>query len=161
MTVLAETPLLWDAVAVMLFVAVGTGFVMFNLLLGRVIRPRLPNAVKGEIYECGEPAIGPGWVQFDLRFYVVALLFVIFDVEIALLYPWARVFGEYARAAFWDLLFFFGLLVVGYAFLWRFGYLDWVRSTAAHPVRREAGAPSPAAAIDVERSGRQPVSRGV
>jgi len=114
------------------FVLGGTGFVLMTLIAGKLIRPHLPTQLKGEIYECGEPTVGPGWVQFDLRFYVVALLFVIFDVETALLYPWSRVFLESAKAAFVDLAFFLGLLVLGYAFLWRHGYLDWVRSRAGH-----------------------------
>jgi NADH-quinone oxidoreductase subunit A len=114
------------------FVAGGVAFVLITLIAGKLIRPSLPNQLKGEIYECGEPTVGSGWVQFDLRFYVAALLFVIFDVETALLYPWARVFLESSMAALWDLLFFLGLLVVGYAFLWKHGYLDWVRSRASH-----------------------------
>jgi hypothetical protein len=92
-------------------------------------------------------------VQFDLRFYVVALLFVVFDVEIALLYPWARVYAEGPGAAFWDLLFFVGLLLVGFAFLWRFGYLDWVRSYMVRPLPpQEARASSQAAQSPVEEA---------
>jgi len=109
------------------------------LIFGRLLRPRLPNQDKGEPYECGEVAVGTSWVQFDLRFYVVALVFLVFDVEIALLYPWAVVFGgdgtasagsgtmeQVRNAALWDMLFFFAVLVVGFVYLWRFGYLDWV-----------------------------------
>jgi NADH-quinone oxidoreductase subunit A len=112
------------------------------LLIGRLIRPRNPNPDKEAAYECGEQPVGPAWVQFDLRFYVVALVFLIFDVEIALFYPWAVVFGGGASpqatwdvlhqirwAALWDMLFFFGVIVVGFAYLWRFGYLDWVRTS--------------------------------
>lgn len=129
---------------VLIFVAAGTLMILVALLIGALVRRRLPHRVKGEPYECGEPAIGEGWVQFDLRFYVVALVFVIFDVEIALFYPWAVVFRESGLAGLIDMLFFFGVLVVGYLYLWRFGYLDWVRSAAAQ--RREAprGAPGSA-----------------
>ena len=112
------------------FVLGATAFVLITLMAGRLLRPSRPNPIKGQIYECGEPTVGPGWVQFDLRFYVVALLFVIFDVEIAMLYPWARVFREMPAAAFFELVFFLGLLVMGYAFLWKHGYLDWVRARA-------------------------------
>jgi len=121
-----------NVLGLMGFVAGGVGFVLATLVAGKLLRPSAPTALKGDIYECGEPTVGPGWVQFDLRFYVVALLFVIFDVETALLYPWSRVFLDSAAAAFWDLAFFVGLLMVGYAFLWRHGYLDWVRSRAGH-----------------------------
>src|SRR6185436_17928360 len=77
-----------------LFVAAGLSFVFVNLLIGRFLRPNDPHEEKREIYECGEPTIGSSYVQFDLRFYVVALLFLIFDVEVAFFFPWATVFGK-------------------------------------------------------------------
>lgn len=77
-----------------LFTAVGITFLFVNLLVGWLLRPSNPNKEKLEIYECGEPAIGSSFVQFDLRFYVVALLFIIFDVEVAFFFPWATVFGK-------------------------------------------------------------------
>ena len=79
---------------ILLFVAVGAGFIVVNLLVGKLVRPDRPQQEKSTIYECGEPTIGSAWVQFDLRFYVVALLFVIFDVEVAFFFPWAEVFGR-------------------------------------------------------------------
>ena len=155
----------------LIFIGVGIGFLLVNLLVGRLLRPAKPSPEKGEVYECGEKPIGSAWVQFDLRFYVVALLFVIFDVEIAFFFPWAVVFGSVNRAAntalpeteraaaierlgwsnpdapatvpdsaalhsfaqyaFLDLLVFFGILLVGFAYLWRRGDLEWVRSVAA------------------------------
>ena len=77
-----------------LFAAVGVAFLFLNLLVGKLLRPANPHAEKLEIYECGEPTIGSSFVQFDLRFYVVALLFIIFDVEVAFFFPWAAVFGK-------------------------------------------------------------------
>ena len=85
------TPL---AAYLLLFVAVGTGFIFVHLVAGKLIRPSKPHSEKGTTYECGEPTIGSAWIQFDLRFYVVALLFVIFDVEVAFFFPWAEVFGK-------------------------------------------------------------------
>jgi NADH-quinone oxidoreductase subunit A len=160
---------------VVVFTAVGIGFVFTNLLVGRLIRPDKPDAEKGSIYECGEPTIGSAWIQFDLRFYVVALLFVIFDVEMAFLFPWALVFGtanrmadttqpaevrqaaadtltpggapadfapelgqQLAWIAFADLLVFFGVLLVGFVYLWRRGDLDWVRSTTGQEIKLPA-----------------------
>jgi NADH:ubiquinone oxidoreductase subunit 3 (subunit A) len=82
------------AAYLLLFLAVGIGFIFVHLVAGKLIRPNKPDAEKGTIYECGEPTIGSAWVQFDLRFYVVALLFVIFDVEVAFFFPWAEVFGK-------------------------------------------------------------------
>ena len=152
----------------LIFVAAGAALLLAPLVLGRLVRPHLPNPEKGATYECGEPAVGTSWVQFDLRFYVVALLFVIFDVELAFFFPWAVVFGSANRAAdatlpadqraaaagalgapagtptdpeamhqlaclaFADILVFFGVLLVGFAYLWRRGDLAWVRGTAAH-----------------------------
>jgi len=77
-----------------LFVAVGFLFVLVNLMVGWLVRPSDPHEEKREIYECGEPTIGSSFVQFDLRFYVVALVFIVFDVEVAFLYPLATVYGK-------------------------------------------------------------------
>lgn len=177
-------------VFLLMFTAVGVAFILVNLSVGKLLRPAKMDAEKGTIYECGEPAIGSAWVQFDLRFYVVALLFVIFDVEMAFFFPWAVVFGkanqladpnlpvatriaetealsafhvdsakqqlfrerisnpsspagqflmkqdteaasQLALVAFFDILFFFGVLLVGFAYLWQRGDLNWVRSLAA------------------------------
>jgi NADH-quinone oxidoreductase subunit A len=82
------------AAYLLLFVAVGIGFIFVHLMAGKLIRPNKPYPDKRTIYECGEPTIGSSWIQFDLRFYVVALLFVIFDVEVAFFFPWAMVFGK-------------------------------------------------------------------
>lgn len=82
-----------------LFAGVGLLFLFANLLIGRFVRPRNPHAQKGDTYECGEPAVGSGFVQYDLRFYVVALLFIIFDVEVAFFFPWATVFGKSTHLA--------------------------------------------------------------
>lgn len=150
---------------ILIFLVVGASLLAANLVLGRLLRPNRPNPTKGSIYECGEVPVGTAWGQFDLRFYVVALLFVIFDVELAFFFPWAVVFGSANRAAdlsvpveqridatqrllpagtlpdadsmhslawlaFADILVFFAVLLVGFAYLWRRGDLDWVRSTA-------------------------------
>ena len=130
--------------SITLFAGFGAAFVLINLMMGAVVRPKVPNPEKSAVYECGEPSIGTSWVQFDLRFYIVALVFLIFDVEVALFYPWAVAYGSAAelaaklrieraqirQVALVDMLFFFGVLLVGFAYLWRFGYLDWVRSAA-------------------------------
>ena len=139
--------------SVTLFVLFGAVFVLLNLTVGALARPKVPNPEKSAVYECGEPSIGTSWVQFDLRFYIVALVFLIFDVEVALFYPWAVAYGSAAglarelgqgltavdirQVALVDMLFFFGVLMVGFAYLWRFGYLDWVRSAATTSVRAD------------------------
>ncbi len=77
----------------LVFTIAAIGFLIAPLLIGRLVRPRLPSAEKDATYECGEPTIGSSYIQFDLRFYVVALLFIIFDVEVVFFFPWATVFG--------------------------------------------------------------------
>lgn len=128
---------------ILLFVAAGVVMVLGALLMGALVRRRMPQGAKGLTYECGELPFGESWVQFDLRFYVVALVFVIFDVSVALFYPWAVVFREAGVAGLLPLFFFFGVLTVGYVFLWRFGYLDWVRSAGGQK-RPRPGAPADA-----------------
>ena len=116
-------------IGLLIFVVTGILMSATILIIGKLLRTNLPHPEKDEAYECGEPAIGDSWVQFDLRFYVVALVFLIFDIEVALFFPGAVVYKEAGIAALWDMLFFFAVLVVGFLYLWRFGYLDWVRAT--------------------------------
>jgi NADH-quinone oxidoreductase subunit A len=175
---------------VVLFAGVAFAFVFASLLLGRFLRPSAPTPQKLETYECGEPTIGSSFVQFDLRFYVVALVFILFEVEVAFFFPWAAVFGKVTRllapdatvettaatyrelgvpeqavtpavkqgdeaaqpaappirslavAAMLDIGVFFAVLLVGFAYVWKRGDLDWVRAIArpASAGSREPGA---------------------
>ncbi len=169
-----------------LFTAVGFAFLFVALLLGRFLRANVPSDEKLEPYECGEPPVGSAFVQFDLRFYVVALVFIIFEVEVAFFFPWATVMGKavqlkqmaatgelldekgeltiratdtlaefgvadpqlpdakadaktnrqtvkttadkLALASMADMGIFFGVLLVGFAYVWRRGDLNWVRA---------------------------------
>ena len=111
-----------------LFTAAGFGLVFGGLTIGRIARPAMPHPEKAAAYECGEPAIGESWVQFDLRFYTVALVFIVFDVEVALLWPWAVVFREMGAPAFWAFLVFFLLIAIPFLYEWKSGYLNWVRA---------------------------------
>jgi NADH-quinone oxidoreductase subunit A len=181
-----------------LFFGFGFFFLFIHLVMGKFIRPKKPSVEKLQVYECGEPAIGSSFVQFDLRFYVVALLFIIFDVEVAFFFPWAAVFGkstelmdphvtghaqvvamqndghlspavnavydalavpEAARPAaadaaqvpetartlaalsIADILVFFAVLLVGFAYVWRRGDLDWVRALSVERGRRGPATP--------------------
>lgn len=112
-----------------IFLGAGLVFVLINLTVGGLLRPSLPNEEKDAIYECGEPTIGESWVQFDLRFYIVALFYLVFDVEVALIYPLAVVFREYPTEAVVIGFPFLAIIVVGYAYEWYAGSLDWVRSS--------------------------------
>lgn len=185
----------------LLFAFVGFVFILLHLLLGKLVRPARPEPEKMSIYECGEPTVGSAWIQFDLRFYVVALLFVIFDVEMVFFFPWAVVFGKlnalanpatlelskpaeyqtlvsslipnaapgtvvepsvantFAWLVFVDLLIFFAVLMMGFAYLWKRGDLDWVRSTASADLKTQPPIPaasergsSESAAASVEKT---------
>ncbi|MHC5110437.1 MAG: NADH-quinone oxidoreductase subunit A [Planctomycetota bacterium] len=116
---------------IMLFAITGFAIVFLGLVIGRLVRPDMPHPEKGTAYECGEPAIGDSWVQFDLRFYTVALVFIVFDVEIALLWPWAVVLKDMGAPAFWAFLVFFLLIAIPFAYEWKSGYLNWVRDVSA------------------------------
>ena len=115
--------------SISIFLGFGLAFVLVNLLVGKVVRPSLPNEEKAAIYECGEPTIGTSWVQFDLRFYIVALFYLIFDVEVALIYPWAVVYRQVPLEALLLGAPFIGIVIIGYAYEWYSGSLDWVRSS--------------------------------
>lgn len=158
----------------LVFGAVAVLFLALPLAIGLFVRPKLPTLEKEAIYECGEPTIGSSYIQFDLRFYVVALLFIIFDVEVAFFFPWALIYGgstqlmdprlseagrtaisakllnvppsetvqpiarttahHLAMLSLVDILVFFGVLLVGFAYVWKRGDLDWVRAVSRKTV---------------------------
>jgi NADH-quinone oxidoreductase subunit A len=174
----------------LLFTILGVVFLLLPLVLGLFVRPTNPTNQKLAAYECGEPTIGSSYIQFDLRFYVVALLFIIFDVEVAFFFPWAAVYGEstqlldprltadarinlsekllnlpggsllpesaniisestahtVALTGLADLLIFFGVLLVGFAYVWKRGDLDWVRAITQGKTHRDQAARPPVVA---------------
>jgi NADH:ubiquinone oxidoreductase subunit 3 (subunit A) len=110
------------------FALVAIGFLVVNLLAWWVIRPSRFSEEKLTTYECGENPEGSAWIQFNIRFYVFALIFIVFDVEAVFLFPWAVVFRELGMLAFAEGLVFIGILVVALAYVWRKGDLEWVRA---------------------------------
>jgi NADH:ubiquinone oxidoreductase subunit 3 (subunit A) len=104
------------------------GLLAFTLVLWWAIRPARFSEEKLTTYECGENPSGPAWIQFNIRFYVFALIFIIFDVEAVFLLPWAVVFRELGLLAYIEGLVFIGVLVVALAYVWRKGDLEWVRA---------------------------------
>lgn len=108
------------------FFAVGSLFVAITMLAGRIFRPHNPYPEKLTTYECGEIPVGGGQVKFNIRYYVFALIFVVFDVETLFLYPWAVVFEEIGLFAFIEMLIFIGVLFVGLIYAWRKRVLRWV-----------------------------------
>ena len=124
--------MLFDFANVLVFTVLGLGFVGVNLLIGRLLRPSNPQIRKLSTYECGEPAMGSAWVNFNIRFYIVALIFIIFEVEIAFIFPVASVFRRWLEGgqgvfAFFEILIFVGILFLGLVYAWVKGDLEWVK----------------------------------
>ncbi len=118
---------------VIIFLIIAVGFVFVTLVVGKLLRPDNPSPEKKAVYECGEEPVGAGFSQFNMRFYLVAFVFVIFDVEIAVMYPVTVVFRELLESgwgllAFIEIAIFILILLVGFIYAWSQGGLDWVRS---------------------------------
>jgi NADH-quinone oxidoreductase subunit A len=125
--------MLIDFANVFLFAAIAVGFVALVLAVGKLIRPDNPNPLKSSVYECGEIPIGPGFAQFNMRFYLIAFVFVIFDVEIAFMYPVTVIFRDLMQSgwgllAFTEIAIFILILLVGFVYAWSQGGLDWVKT---------------------------------
>lgn len=130
------------------FMLGGLAFVGIALFASRLLRPDRPSVEKQLPYESGEQAVGPAWVQFNFRFYVLAILFLLFEVEIILLFPWATVYddaalqqtsqGQWGWFAFAEMMIFLGLLALGLAYAWAKGHLEWTKPkpepTVVNPV---------------------------
>ncbi|HLY10407.1 MAG TPA: NADH-quinone oxidoreductase subunit A [Planctomycetota bacterium] len=120
----------FDFATVLVYVLVSMGFIFGSMTLGRILRPNRPTPEKLTTYECGEEAIGSAWIQFNVRFYIVALIFLIFDVEIAILFPWATIFKNHGMGllVLGEILLFTLILVVGFVYVWVKGDLEWLKS---------------------------------
>ena len=128
--------MLFEFANVLVFLGLGLAFVGVNLLIGRLLRPSNPQARKLSTYECGEPASGSAWVNFNIRFYIVALIFIIFEVEIAFVFPVATAFRRWIESgqglfAFVEILVFVGILFLGLVYAWAKGDLEWVKKIKA------------------------------
>jgi len=138
--------------AVLVFAIVAVGFAFGGITLSRLIGPKFPSAEKASIYECGERPIGVAWFNFNPRFYLVALVFVIFEVDIALTFPVVAVYRRWAEAsptlawtAFAELMLFVGILVAGLAWVWAHGDLEWVKNIGGVTEEPSDAAPRKAA----------------
>jgi NADH-quinone oxidoreductase subunit A len=110
---------------VLLFILVGIGVGVVPQVLGRVLGPHKPDAQKLSPYECGFEAFEDARMKFDVRYYLVAILFILFDLEVAFLVPWAVAMREVGMLGFWSMMIFLGVLTVGLVFEWKKGALDW------------------------------------
>jgi len=109
-----------------LFAIVAALFPIVAVGLAYFLRPKRPTSVKSSIYECGIPTSGPTWVRFKAQYYLYALVFVVFDVETAFLYPWAVAYKQLTAFALVEMVIFLAILVVGLAYAWRKGALEWM-----------------------------------
>ena len=113
-----------------IFLIAALGFTSLMVLLPLLLRrlrivPRKPNPLKSSTYECGMDTVGKTWVQFNFRYYFFALLFVIFDIQVVFLYPWAIAVNQLKLFGLLEMLAFFLILVVGFVYAWRKGVLEW------------------------------------
>jgi NADH-quinone oxidoreductase subunit A len=110
---------------VFLFILVGIGVGVAPQVLGYILGPNRPDPAKNSPYECGFEAFGDARMKFDVRYYLVAILFILFDLEIAFLFPWAVSLKEIGALGFWSVMVFLAILVVGFVYEWKKGALDW------------------------------------
>ena len=127
--------MLFNFANVLIFLAVGIGFVFVSLTIGHLVRPKVPNDEKLATYECGEIVTENAWVNFNIRFYIIALLFIIFDVEIAFMFPVATVFRQWIKdgagvLALAEIGAFVLILLLGLVYAWVKGDLEWVKKVA-------------------------------
>ena len=116
-----------DFGTVFLFVIIGAVLLTVALLLAKLLSPSRPSKNKLSTYECGEEAEGSAWVKFNIRYYIIALIFIIFDVEVLFLFPWAVVYKDLGWLAFIEMAIFLFVLIIGLVYVWKKGDLNWVK----------------------------------
>ena len=117
--------LLLEYLPILIFFAIALAMGIGFIVAAAVLAPSDPDPEKVSTYECGFNAFEDARMKFDVRFYLVAILFIIFDLEIAFLFPWAVAFGEMSMTGFWSMMVFLGVLTVGFAYEWKKGALEW------------------------------------
>ena len=133
--------MLIDYFAVLLFLLLGAIFVPLNLLLGSLIRPKIDEPDKYTTYECGEESEGHLFNQFNPRFYIIALIFIIFEVELVFLFPWGMLFRRLGWFGFVEMFIFLAILMVGLVYAWGKGDLEWIKFAGPRAAERGARAP--------------------
>jgi NADH-quinone oxidoreductase subunit A len=110
---------------ILIMIGLAVGFSAGNMVLSQFLGPRRPSPEKSAPYECGMPAVGDARERQSVKFYLVAMIFLLFDIEVAFLYPWAIASRDLGKTAFWQIVTFFCLLLTGYIYVWRKGAFDW------------------------------------
>lgn len=143
LTPLGTVGVLGNFATVFVFVVIGFVFAAIALIVAKILRPSNPSPAKMTTYECGELPIGSSWVRFNVRFYLIALFFIVFDVEVIFLYPWAVVFKQLfphpqlGALVFWEMVLFLAILTLGLAYVWVKGDLDWVKKLIERPAAND------------------------
>ena len=117
--------LLSQYLPILIFLAIAVGLAGAALLASYILAQQKPDSEKVSAYECGFEAFGDARSRFDVRFYLVAILFIIFDLEVAFLFPWAITLGEIGMFGFWSMMVFLGVLTIGFVYEWKKGALEW------------------------------------
>ena len=123
--------------SILLMIALGAGFALISVLLSSVLGPSKPTAEKSAPYECGMPPVGDARERQSVKFYLVAMIFLLFDIEVAFLYPWAVALRDLGWPGLVQIVTFFLILLVGFVYVWRKGVLDW-GSRRPRPASRKA-----------------------
>lgn len=113
----------WVFIAI--FLAVSWIFPAMPIVIARLLGPKRPTTIKTETYECGIETVGDAWVQFKVQYYLYALVFLVFDIEVVFLFPWAAAYNQLGLFAFFEMLIFIALLGVALVYAWRKGALEW------------------------------------
>jgi len=138
-----ETSQLSEFGKIFIYLIMGVLFVLFTFFIGKLVAPKKPNPEKLTSYECGEEPQGNSWIQFNSRFYVIALVFLLFDVELAFIFPWATVFSQQELInadPYWgwlsliEMFIFVSILLIGLVYVWKKGDLNWIRPEQYSPV---------------------------
>ena len=138
-----ETSQLSEFGKIFIYLIMGVLFVLFIFFLGKLVAPKNPNPEKLTSYECGEEPTGNSWIQFNSRFYVIALVFLLFDVELAFIFPWATVFSRqelintdpnWGWLSLFEMFIFIGILLIGLVYVWKKGDLNWIRPQQNLPI---------------------------
>jgi NADH-quinone oxidoreductase subunit A len=119
------TELLADYLPILIFLGIATALALVILAASYLVAPQRPDAEKLSAYECGFEAFDDARQRFDVRFYLVSILFIIFDLEVAFLFPWAVSLGAIGTFGFWSMVVFLGVLTIGFFYEWRKGALEW------------------------------------
>src|SRR3979490_1246521 len=117
--------LLLEYLPILIFIGIAGAIGTLLVVIPVIVAPSKPHPEKNSSYECGFNAFGDSRMKFDVRFYLVSILFIIFDLEVAFLFPWAVAFGKLGATGFWSLMVFLGVLTVGFAYEWKKGALEW------------------------------------